>query len=125
MLAGREGDFGRFMFSLLALRVGGYSARLLDMHSDFGCVSFHILCSTTLVSSLKVAWIRNNFFFFNSAFVFTSPSSSLVSVCSQPLADRTAGQKRVGGKKGLVQYDLHYPDFSLIGTHTHCFYVVY
>lgn len=38
ILAWREGYFGRFMSSVLAIRVGGYSARLLDMHSDFGCV---------------------------------------------------------------------------------------
>lgn len=61
MVAWREGNFGRFMSSVLALRVGGYSARLLDMHSDFGCVSPHRLSSTKLVSSLKAMWIRNNF----------------------------------------------------------------
>lgn len=51
-LAWREGYFDRFMSSVLALRAGGYSAKLLDMHSDFGYVSAHILCSAKLVSSL-------------------------------------------------------------------------
>lgn len=69
MLAWREGYFGRFMFSVLALRVGVYSARLLDMHSDFGCVSAHRLCSTKLFSSLKAVWVRNNF----TKFLFSLP----------------------------------------------------
>lgn len=61
MLAWREGYFGRFMTSVLAIRVGVYSAGLLDMHSDFGHVSAHKLCSAKLVSSLKAPWVRNNF----------------------------------------------------------------
>lgn len=94
MLAWREGNFGRFMSSVLALRVGGYSARLLDMHSDFGCVSPRRLCATKLVSSLKAVWIRNNFI----KLLFSLPLiQALFSKLSTLTADSFTGQKR--GKK--------------------------
>lgn len=61
MLAWREDYFGRFMSLVLAISVRGYSARLLIMHHNFGFVSAHRLCSTKPVTTLKAAWVRNNF----------------------------------------------------------------